>query len=347
MTAVKTLWGPGGIGWINAKTAALSTTALNDADNAVGWIFNIPKDGTITDVGFLITATGGTPPAYNVGIVTQDSAGRPTTTAYGGSAVTSYTPTSTGWKWVTLSTGATAQAGDYAAVHIYPSASAPNGTNNITVCREEIASIGGIPVYYSTAWVSGGAGTGPFAIKYSDGSIHGLALSSNTVHVQIRSNTDPDEVGCKFTVPAAMTCYGARLHTSTTWGSAAAANVVLYSAADATVASAAIGDKDNVDDSSYIDVFWDAVSLSAATTYRLTVQPTVASNGDIYAPKWSFESTTAVAALPCGDAWQWTQRTDAGAWTDTNTAIAPMALWVSDITFSTTTAGGGAYAYIG
>ncbi len=347
MTAVKILWGPGSASGIAAPNSALVATNLNDADNAVGWLFCVPKDGTITDVGFYVANRVGTPPNYNCGIVTIDSSGRPTTTAYGGSAITAYSPPSTGWKWVTLDTGATAQAGDFAAVHVYPTATAPDASNYAAITRQDVAALNGVGLYYTTGWQTAIA-TSPLAVRYSDGAVVGIALSSNTIHAQIRSNTDPDEVGCKFTVPAAMTCYGARFYANTAgWGASAAASVVLYNAADGTVASATISDKDSVDDGAYVDVFWDAASLSAATTYRLILKPTVGSGGDIYATKWSFESTAALAAVPCGDAWQWTQRVDAGAWTDTNTAVAPMALWVSDITFSTTTAGGGAYAYIG
>ena len=62
--------------------------------------------------------------------MTLDSSGNPTTTAYGGSAShDAYTLRQTGWKWVTLSTGATANAGDFAAVHIYPGAQAPTDGN--------------------------------------------------------------------------------------------------------------------------------------------------------------------------------------------------------------------------
>lgn len=347
MTAVKMLWGPGSIGAVNASTGAYSTTALNDADNAVAWIFNVPQDGTISEIGFLVTARNGTPPNYNCGIVTQDSSGRPTTTAYGGSAITAYSPPSTGWKWVALDTGATAAAGDYAAVHIYPSASAPDGTNNVSVCRDAVCDIGGTALYYATSWsVASPIIAGPFAIKYSTGTIFGVALSSSTGYVTVNSGTTPDEVGCKLTLPAAMTCYGARLFAARTgWGSAAAAQVIIYDGSNNTVASATIGDKDNVDDSDSVTVFWDAVNLSAATTYRLILKPTVSTNGNIVTPKLTFESTAALAALPCGDAWQYTSRADAGAWTDDNVSICPMALFVSDITFSA--AAGGAYAYIG
>jgi hypothetical protein len=346
VTAVKTLWGPATIGTVAVTSSALIANALNDADNAVAWTFCVPADGSITEVGFLITALAGTPPAYNVGLVTQDSSGRPTTTAYGGSAVTSYTPTSTGWKWVTLSTPATANAGDFAAVHVYPSASAPSGGNNVSVEVVTVAD-GGTSLSFGTSWTAN-AGGNIMAVKYSGGAIHGYAMASNTVHVQVRSNTTPDEVGCLFQLPAAMTCTGAKLFAfGTGWGSAATAEVILYNSGGTAIATATISDKDFVDDSATVNVYWDAVSLSALTDYRLIIKPTTAANGDIITPKWTFESTTALAAIPEGSRWQYTSQTDAGGWSNDNTAVCPMGLWISDITFSVAGGGGGEYAYIG
>ena len=350
MTAVKMLWGPASIGNVTANTTGFSGNALNDADNAVGWMFNVPVDGSITDIGVYLTVENGTSPAYNCGLVTLDSSGRPTTTAYGGSAITSAQWTSTGWKWVTLSTPATAAAGDFCAVHVYPGASAPDGTNNISIIGTSIVATNadGAGLAYTTAWTAS-AGTPVMAVKYSGGAIYGFALVSNTVHVQIRNNTTPDEVGSKFQVPAPMTCFGARLFAlGTGWGSAATAEVILYNSGGTAIATATISDKDYVDDSPTINVYWDSVSLSANTDYRIALKPGVGTNGDIYTPKWTFESTAALAAIPEGVRWQYTSRTDAGAWTDDNVSVCPMGLWVSDITFVQGSGSGGAeWGFVG
>jgi hypothetical protein len=350
MTAVKTLWGPAAIGNVTAAAAALSGTALTDADNAVGWSFCVPADGSITDVGVYLTLENGTSPAYNCGLVTLDSSGRPTTTAYGGSAVTSAQWTSVGWKWVTLSTPATANAGDFAAVHVYPTGTAPDVSNNVSIIGPTgivVSNGDGSALSYTTAW-SATAGLPPMAIRYNTGAIHGLALASNTIHVQVRSNTTPDEVGNLFQVPAAMTCTGARLFAyGAGWGASATAEVILYNAAGTALATATISDRDFVDDSATLNVYWDAVSLSALTDYRLIIKPGVAAGGDIYTPKWTFESEAGVAAVPEGVRWQYTSRADAGAWTNDNVSVCPMGLWVSDITFSAGGATTYEYGYIG
>lgn len=345
MTAVRALWGPGTLGYPYMSQSSLPNSNMNDADNATGWVFSVPWDGSITDVGFLVSAKVGTPPAYNVGIVTLDSSGKPTTTVYGGSAITAYTPSGTApyWVWVTLDTAATANAGDYAAAHVYPSGTAPDGSNYMSIPYRGVTFSLGNGVYYTSLWQTGQGGS-PMAIRYNTGAIYGVPLASAAIHASARSNTTPDEIGCKFTLPAAMTCYGAQI--TMQWGTSATLDVVLYDGSNSVLASTSISDKDYQPNVT-LDVTWDAVNLSAATTYRLILKPTVASSGDIYTPKWTIAGATERAALPHGDLWHWTERTDAGAWTDTTTAIAPMSLWVSDITFSTTSGGGGEFAYIG
>jgi hypothetical protein len=188
-------------------------------------------------------------------------------------------------------------------------------------------------------------GCAPIAVKYqTTDEVHGIALGSTTISVAINSGTTPDEAGVKFQVPAAMTCTGARIPAYTAgWGSAAAVDVVLYNSGGTAIATGSISDKDFVDDTQYVNVFWDGVSLSAATDYRLIAKPTVSTNGNITLHKYTLESAGARTMFPEGANFQWTQRTDAGAWDDSQTAaIAPMGLWVSDITFS---AGASAYEY--
>jgi hypothetical protein len=109
--------------------------------------------------------------------------------------------------------------------------------------------------------------------------------------------------------------------------------VILYNSAGSTLATATISDKDFVDDSGTVNVYFDSVNLSANTDYRLALKPGVAASGDIITPKWTLESAAARAAVPEGSRWQYTSRSDAGAWTDDSLSVCPMGLWLSDITF--------------
>jgi hypothetical protein len=343
MTATKLVWGPGSIGRVLTYGAAGAVIALSDSNNAAGWSFNFPKDGTVTDVGFLITVKTGTPPAYNAGLVTLDTSGRPSTSAYGGSAITEYTPTATGWKWATLSTPATANAGDYAAVHVYPTGTAPDASNYVSLSISDVSE-GGIGVQFLISWAITTLAI-PMAIKYDDGSIYGFALSSATLYASIANNTTPDELGCKFTVPAAMTIVGLRfpaLSTSLT----GPFDIVIYSSDDTALATTSVADKDFEDDLSVHTIYFDPVNLTAGATYRAVIKPT--SSSSIVCSRFLFESSAAKAMFPQGENWQATERTDAGAWTDTALDIVPMSLIVSDITFTGAPAAtGGAFAYIG
>jgi len=131
MTPVNALWGPGNIpeSTGNATATAFGGHVLNDLDNALAWVLRVPKSGTITHVGFGVKTITGSPPDYYVGLVTLDVAGLPTAVPYGGSAVATYTPTTPGWVWLELSTPAAAVAGDLVAIHIYPTAIAPDAAN--------------------------------------------------------------------------------------------------------------------------------------------------------------------------------------------------------------------------
>jgi hypothetical protein len=335
VTAVNALWGTSLISGLRWNTA-LTDYALSAAATGIGWTFNVPKTGTITHVGFLITAFNGTPPAYTVALRNLDtSTGAPSSGAgnYGASAPTSYTPVGTGWVWVALGTPATAVAGEFAGASLVPSGSAPNGSDNISIPRGTFTNVGVTFHFVTSAYVATSGG-GAFAVKYNDGTVYGAALTSSTTYTSIRSNTTPDELGCKFTLPAAMTCSGAALAIHTTWGASATGDIVLYDGSDNVVASTSITDKDYVDENSSVYVNWGPVNLTGGATYRLVVKGTATTSGDIVVTRYLLDSTDARAFFPCGVDWQATERTDAGAWTDTATSIAPMALLVSDITFS-------------
>jgi hypothetical protein len=342
MTAVKTVWGPAAIGRANIISTALATYALDDANDAIAWTFCVPRDGTITHVGFLATAITGTPPAYNCGLVTVDSSGRPTTTAYGGGTNGTVTPSATGWTWVALGANATAVAGNWAAAYLWPSGSAPDVSNNVAVARESLAGAG-VGLNFTTTWNVENNGN-LMAVKYNDNSVYGNALTSVTIGQVITSETTPDEMGCKFTLPANMTVNGIRLGT-TGWGASAALEAIIYNEAGTALVTAALSDKDFVDDGVYFDIYFDPVNLAASTVYRVIIKPTVGTGGNVTMQRYQFESTAARESWPPGGSWELTYRTDAGAWTDVSTDLCYIGLHASDITFGT--GGGSEYGYIG
>ena len=348
-TNIKLLWGPGAGVFENIGGFAFSGHALNDNDRRIATVgVCLPKDGTVTDIGFLISTKNGTPPAYSVGIVTIDSAGAPTTTGYGGSAVKAYTPTSTGWKWVTLDTAATAAAGDLVALMVYPGVTAPDASNNISAVVDSIGEgFGHSRIKQYGYWYEGTTAP-PMAIRYSDGSVYGYAIATTSPWYIIRSNTTPDEVGCKFTLPLEMSVVGLKFYVDKVhWGGSATFDVVIYDADNNIMRSLSVADKDHVSGVTQVNLSFDPVTLSANTVYRAVIKATTATAGDMYVNTYFLESAAARSFFPCGAEWQLTTRTDAGAWTDTATAIVPMALYAESITLPAGGATAMEYAYIG
>ena len=349
MTATPTslIFGPGAAPW--TPTATPATYALNDADDAAAWVFNVPKSGTITKIGFYCTAIAGNPPAYNAAIVTLDASQRPTTTNYGGSSTESVTFTGEAMVWIDLATDATATAGDYAAVYVWPTGTAPDGSNYATLQTGSAWIGNGFGVYYSTGWLISDRGP-VMAIQYDDGSICGYAPAATTVYRSISSDGDPDEYGIKITPPAALTVSGARIwHAKTYTGPSGTYTIKLYDNADTELASATISDKDQIDDLDVFTVHFAPVTLSAGSVYRLTVIPGVTGTGGrIYLSRALFDSADALAALPHNAGAVATYRTDGGAWTDATAETAAIGMIVTAIDFGGTGGGGsGEYVYIG
>lgn len=348
-TPINLIFGPGQVIAASPSSGSMSGQQLNDADNAVGWVFNVPKSGSITKIGVYCTAETGTSPAYNAGIVTVDGSGDPTVTAYGGATNGTITFTAEGMYWLTLPAPATATAGEWAAVRVWPTASAPDGSNYASVLIS-IPWIGhGRAGYYTTGWTFASGGRGPnFAIEYSDGSIFGFAPASRTNTVLLRSDTTPDEYGNKFTSPSAMTVIGISCCHYNGMGSSSALTVTLYDSGDNVLASTAISDKDFVNDTEQITAFFAPVTLAAGQIYRITITATVSgSGGSIYPSRFIFDSAAAKDAMPGAVGHVATYRTDAGAWTDTTAEVAAIGLIVTAIEFGSTGSSGGQFAYIG
>ena len=325
MAACNMLWGPACRGQYNGMTNLL---ALSNATSGVGVLLRAPKAGVIDAVGISITSITGNPPPYNVAIVTVDDAGLPTVTPFGASAVQSYDYTATGLIWVTLDTPATVAADDQIAGIVWPGASAPDAANCITVVsRAAVSEYSSDPAFLYGVWTRGG-GIGYGAVRYSDGEIAGGLASTGTTKVQFDSADTPDEVGNLFTLPFGATIRGVHIpglgaDSNTPW------QVVLYDALDNVLASATVDDEDKIGTLEF-DQYVAPTAVLAETSYRVVLKPT-SGTARIQVPTFTYTAAADRAGLPEGARWQKTERTNAGAWTDTDTALTYMALWLSDI----------------
>lgn len=330
--AVKLLLGPASLGVPQAtSTAAPTSTTLDAAADKVAYIFSVPKDGTLNRVGFRAVLVG-TQPQYRVSFQTLNASGEPSGSVYGGCAATDVT-VSAGWNWATLSTGATAAAGDRIAAVIEAGAVAPDASNHITVQRSQAGflSVMGLPYTAentTAAWVKNDDGA-VIAARYSDGVVVGTPLDATTIlNGNVNSGTSPDEVGCAFTVPVTLACVGARVALDPASG--ASVIVRLYSdTTEVAVTTAILAVELSNLSVSIMDVAWDAVALSPGTTYRLTVVPQNANNVDLL--QWTVPDADSKAAWPEGSRWQRTARTDAGAFAETATQLPLLGIWVNSL----------------
>jgi len=251
---------------------------------------------------------------------------------YGGSAVEEFTPGATGWRWITLTTPATAVEGDEIAAYIGPTATAPNASNYITVSDGHIGQNGptaGGPtdtvIEYSTMW--GVRVAGSVAIRYSDGFVVGLPITSFTIGPQIDVNTTPDEVGAKFSLPFNVTING--ITAKNEFPSAAVFTVILYDENDTILRTFSITSDYYISSHKQFSVLWEPISLSANSVYRLAFLPTTST--DLKITAFQYSDSALKYTLPGGEYFSYTYRTDGGAWTDDDTILPYVGLLVTDI----------------
>jgi hypothetical protein len=206
-------------------------------------------------------------------------------------------------------------------------------------------SMGGayLTTYNGTSW-SKQTGNGlVIALRYDDGTydeIRGFnawpAVSVNSS--TFNSGTTPDEKALRFQLPAPMRVIGIAYRGTLTGD----ADVVLYDSGGSTLATVT-ADKDLRNGSAAIwntVYFSSAVELAASTTYRAALKPTSGTN--VMVQDLSAGTNARLGTLPTGTACYLSTRTDAGAWTDTNTDLPLIALIVNGVDDGTG-GGGGTY----
>lgn len=185
----------------------------------------------------------------------------------------------------------------------------------------------GTPGNYQIACTSGDSGasyTGQadnpvVALRYDDGT-YGFCQSgiipATTVNTRtFNSGSTPDERGLLFQVPVPARLKGFYLIYD---GNNAACDFVLYNSANTvleTLAAQLFTGQNAAGGYTYFE-FASPHDLNANSNYRLTVLPG-GSNVAIY--DFDVNSSALRAAIDGGATWMSTQRTDGGAWTDTNT----------------------------
>lgn len=323
------------------SSASSARYPLDDSDDRAVAILSAPRTGQITHVGISVYSVTGTPPTYNVAVVTvSGTTGIPTNTAYGGGAPGVLANPVSGWQWVQLATPSAVTAGDNIGLSVWPTGvpGNPDGSNYITVQHSHFKRIMSYPASgyaVSDTYMSGSACLPAFAIRYSDGRGYGWPRLSNA-NVAFNASDSPDEYGIKLTLPFGGRCVGCAFALHNEDSNASWENR-LVGDDGSVLATDSIADEDILLAANSSDTYgvfyrrWAPVVLESGQTVRLTIRATHATA--TVTPvilSWSHESDK--DCFVAGDNVTLTSCTDGGAWTDDYTKVALMALLFDDIT---------------
>jgi hypothetical protein len=325
------------------------TFAVNGASEKFGCVFCPPKTGSIRKVGWRTgtVSTVGTNP-LDVRIETVDTAtGLPSGTLWAANTNVAHTLlTSDDAVWLT-SNALTADAvitntdTPIAVVIANPATNFSNMQVASLVGCFTGASGRPYGLMFTTAW-SLPDNVPVLAVEYSDGTyeyIPGLWAISNAMTLNVTTATNPDEVGIRFSLPfrARMRGFWVVYQVSAL---TADFEMVFYDAAGVQARTKAM-DPDLLSGLTYryIEEYWSSpVDLDIDTFYRLTFRPvtTNAANANYF----QCDSVSLMNATPWGQNCYWTERSDAGAWTDITTRYAIMGVLLDQLSDDAASAGG-------
>lgn len=294
-------------------------TTIDAAGEKAGFVFRVPRTGTIDRIGFTTRAVT-TAQTLRVGLETTDTTNYlPTGTQYGGSAVgTQASPVADTFYEVALATPATAIKGDIIAIVVQFDTTAGNLVIG-KIDNEGGSGLTSFPyvVEYTTSWAKNNGSVGMYSVRYSDGIYEPIGQcipTSPSISTFFNAGSGADEIGNRFTIPAPMRSPGIFSGVNHI---GAAIDYVLYDGS--TVLSAiSIAAGLSAAGTGYETLYWDSpITLSPGTVYRLIAKPTSTTN--INVREAVMLNNAMLGMLPGGSDWYKTSRVDGGAWTDTNT----------------------------
>jgi len=314
--------------------AGYSYTALliDGAAEKVAFIIRVPKAGALSSVGFhLGTVTQG--PTNGLKISFQDVSlanGDPDGTIDEYAIVTSGLVSNA---WIDVgatgymgSGGAgsgskrTVAQGDYLALVIeYASFNAGDSLNVNGLSLNQLWVGNAYADLYTASWAKQGGSAVVLSLKYDDGSYAFLPNTfpyANSSYNDYNSGSSPDEIALKLKLP-----YSAKINGLWFFGlltGASSADLILYAADGSTVLASASLDGDvTINDKRLWWVPVPEITLTKNTFYYIALKPTTVTNERLY---WFTVFAAAIFdQLDLDQNAYWSQRTDAGAWTDTTT----------------------------
>jgi hypothetical protein len=314
-----------------APNSGNSSTIVNDGTpRYVAYVFSAKEAMTVSHVGIMhgtVTASG----ALTLQMTTVDGSGVPSTLlgATNSAAVNTGALTSSTFTLHALAESATITKGQVFALKMLHQ----GGTSVQTRVWSSAASPAAYANFpYQITDVTGSAVKSGAGIKMvvfgSDATtfyqVDGTMPASST---SVSANAFSDSVagakrGAIFQVPFKCTASGAKVYAAASSGGF---NAAIYDSGGAELSSSSTAwDADhsaNGDGVAAHVMFDNDVTLSPGTDYRLVIEPTSATNCNMYTA--AISSTIYRAAWPGGTNWFYTTFTTAGGWVDSATTSIP------------------------
>lgn len=339
-----------GGGLVAAQMAGVAPTTqlLDTAPDKIGCIFIAPDDSQdITKIGVYCTAVaddGGLDNLYQVVIEGYNAAGGiPDGADVGGGSptLTTFTPAAATYHEITLTNSFTPTEGTAYAV-VLEAAGVPDGADNGTFVRNTDSDPGRGSPYGVTdstgSWAKISTEAPTISPIFADGLIvPGTEIMTAADGTAWGSGSTPDEKGNLWTPDDTATCIGFVAYGR--WATAAANfDIILYDTDGSSVLASISYDGEMVSNTGGLKRrigFWEGVSVTAASNYRLVAKPTTASTIRVYGGTFANSAHRESFAGKL----QATTRVDAGGWTQDATSLRAIYPILSDIT-----AGGGSRA---
>lgn len=319
---------------INTLAANSGVGSVTLSNGKIGYVVQAPISGDIERFAFQM-ATVTTGAIMDCRIETVNSVGQPTGTLWGtdtnNAAFTINNTDDDLMLEVTLTSPATVVKGDLIALVVSNPAASFGNMQFRTMIQPFSPTIPYGGTNNGSAW-SKSQFNPPIALYYAGGTRvapAGCIPARNFTTQTVNSGTTPDEVGNKITLP--FSCKVSGIVGVFSGPATATVNVKIYSAADALLVDKPMTNQQSATTGVAMKYWYfdDVITLDKDTVYRVAIQGTNATN-------WLMgyidsDSTTWVDTWDLGQNCVWTERTDLGAWTETNTKRAMLSLLIDEI----------------
>lgn len=318
---------------LGGTTPVLVNQLIDATSEKAAVVCFAPKTGTIDKVA-LRTGTVSTGDTVNVRLETVSlTTGDPTGTLLGTDSNKTQVIADTDdnkWFLTTLTTGVAVTKGDIFAV-VIANGSVP-GNINISGFRLDTNDVvyGDLFAGAGPSWTKQ-ANAMVTAFEYDDGTYahaQGVAPVKLLNNMSIDTGTTPDEIGIIFQVPFASRAAGFWIIADLDGD----ADIVLYDSDGTSVLQSFSLDKDLQFSGAVrplAGVFSGGSVLTKDTNYRLVAKPTSLTN--IVLREIEVDIAAQMDAMPAGQNFHRTERTDAGSWTQTTMKIPLMGILLDQL----------------